>query len=68
MRSLVVLSMLITAVVTLTVGVRLLLAARRTRQIPELLYGTAFRQPTVFELSDEFRGNEDLEPEKTRTL
>jgi len=42
MRSLVVLSMLITTVVTLTVGVRLLLAARRTRQIPELLYGTAF--------------------------
>lgn len=32
------------------------------------LYSTAFRQPTLFELEDEFRGNSDLEPETIDTL
>ncbi len=31
------------------------------------LYGTAFRQPTLFELEDEFRGNSNLEPETIDT-
>lgn len=31
------------------------------------LYGTAFRQPSIFELTNEFRGNPDLKPEKIRT-
>jgi hypothetical protein len=42
MRSIAVLSMLVTTIVTLIVGIRLLLVARRTRQLPELLYGIAF--------------------------
>ncbi len=33
----------------------------------KILYGTAFRQPSLFELKDEFRGNPDLEPEKITT-
>jgi outer membrane receptor for ferrienterochelin and colicins len=33
----------------------------------KLLYGQAFKAPTVFELFDEFRGNEVLEPEKVAT-
>ena len=33
----------------------------------KLLVGTAFRQPAVFELFDEFRGNSDLKPEKITT-
>ncbi|MEN8121207.1 MAG: TonB-dependent receptor [Bacteroidota bacterium] len=33
----------------------------------KLLYGTAFRQPSIFELNSEFRGNPDLEPEKINT-
>jgi hypothetical protein len=36
------LSMLITAVVTFAVGVRLLLVARRTRMLPELAFGLGF--------------------------
>lgn len=31
------------------------------------LLGTAFRQPTIFELTNEFRGNPDLEPQRIRT-
>jgi outer membrane receptor for ferrienterochelin and colicin len=31
------------------------------------LFGTAFRQPTIFELTNEFRGNPSLEPQKIRT-
>lgn len=42
MRTVAVLSMLITTVVTVTVGIRLLMVARRTRQAPELLFGIAF--------------------------
>ncbi len=33
----------------------------------KLLYGTAFRQPSIFELYDEFRGSSDLTPEKIAT-
>ncbi|MCK4762914.1 MAG: TonB-dependent receptor [Candidatus Aminicenantes bacterium] len=33
----------------------------------KLLYGTAFRQPSLFELRDEFRGNPELTPEKIDT-
>ena len=33
----------------------------------KLLFGRAFKAPSVFELFDEFRGNEDLEPEKVTT-
>jgi outer membrane cobalamin receptor len=35
--------------------------------VVKLLYGSAFRQPSFFEISDEFRGNENLEPEKIDT-
>ncbi|MCW8877717.1 MAG: TonB-dependent receptor [Kangiellaceae bacterium] len=31
------------------------------------LYGSAFRQPSLFELRDEFRGSEDLAPEEIDT-
>lgn len=31
------------------------------------LYGSAFRQPSLFELNDEFRGSDDLTPEKIET-
>jgi len=34
----------------------------------KLLYGQAFKAPTVFELFDEFRGNEQLAPEKVGTV
>ena len=34
----------------------------------KLLFGEAFREPSIFELNDEFRGNESLEPEKVRTV
>jgi outer membrane receptor for ferrienterochelin and colicins len=34
----------------------------------KVLYGSAFRQPSLFELNDEFRGNENLKPEKVKTL
>ena len=33
----------------------------------KLLYGQAFKAPSVFELFDEFRGNEALDPEKIAT-
>ncbi len=33
----------------------------------KLLYGTAFRQPSIFELTSEFRGNPDLKPERIKT-
>lgn len=33
----------------------------------KVLYGTAFRQAGVFELYNEFRGNENLTPERIRT-
>lgn len=33
----------------------------------KLLYGSAFRQPSLFEQQDEFRYNPDLEPEKINT-
>ena len=33
----------------------------------KLLLGTAFRQPSIFELRSEFRGNENLTPEEIRT-
>ncbi|MDH5721387.1 MAG: TonB-dependent receptor [Spirochaetia bacterium] len=33
----------------------------------KVLYGEAFKAPSVFELYDEFRGNEELKPEKIRT-
>jgi len=33
----------------------------------KLLYGTAFRAPSIFETRDEFRGNTGLEPEKIAT-
>jgi outer membrane receptor for ferrienterochelin and colicins len=33
----------------------------------KMLYGRAFKAPTVFELFDEFRGNERLNPEKIAT-
>lgn len=33
----------------------------------KLLYGEAFREPSIFELTDEFRGNNDLAPEEIRT-
>jgi outer membrane receptor for ferrienterochelin and colicins len=33
----------------------------------KLLYGQAFKSPTVFEQFDEFRGNRDLKPEKIKT-
>jgi len=42
MQQLAVLSMLFTVAVTLTVGVRLLLVARRTRGLPEVLFGFTF--------------------------
>lgn len=34
----------------------------------KVIYGEAFKAPTVFELNDEWRGNPDLAPEKIRTL
>lgn len=34
----------------------------------KLLYGEAFREPSSFELSDEFRGNSQLEPEQIKTV
>ena len=33
----------------------------------KLLYGSAFRQPSLFEQHDEFRYNPDLDPEKIKT-
>ncbi|MDP4985060.1 TonB-dependent receptor plug domain-containing protein [Pseudoalteromonas tunicata] len=33
----------------------------------KLLYGRAFREPSIFELSDEFRGNNNLKPESIST-
>ena len=33
----------------------------------KLLYGSAFREPSIFELHSEFRGNPDLNPEKINT-
>ncbi|MCP4218340.1 MAG: TonB-dependent receptor, partial [bacterium] len=33
----------------------------------KLLYGSAFRQPGIYELTSEFYGNPDLEPEKIKT-
>jgi drug/metabolite transporter (DMT)-like permease len=42
MQTIAVLSMLFTVAVTLTVGVRLLLVARRTRGLPEVLFGFTF--------------------------
>ncbi len=33
----------------------------------KLLYGEAFREPSVFELNDEFRGNANLKPEQIKT-
>jgi hypothetical protein len=42
MQSLAGISMLITMIVTVTVGVRLLLVARRTRMLPELLFAITF--------------------------
>lgn len=33
----------------------------------KLLYGTAFRQPSISELNSEFRGNKNLTPEKIST-
>lgn len=33
----------------------------------KLLYGEAFREPSFFELNDEFRGNAQLEPEQIKT-
>ena len=33
----------------------------------KLLYGQAFKAPTVFELHDEWRGNDKLEPQKIKT-
>lgn len=34
----------------------------------KLLYGEAFREPSIFELTDEFRGNRDLKPEEIKTF
>ncbi len=34
----------------------------------KLLYGEAFREPSIFELTDEFRGNRELKPEEIKTL
>jgi hypothetical protein len=42
MQSFAAVTLFITLVVTVGVGVRLLLVARRTRQLPEALFGTAF--------------------------
>ncbi len=33
----------------------------------KLIYGSAFRQPGIFEQTDEFRGNKDIKPEKIST-
>ncbi|QGY46782.1 TonB-dependent receptor plug domain-containing protein [Maribellus comscasis] len=33
----------------------------------KFMYGTAFRQPGIFELTSEFRGNPELNPEKIKT-
>ncbi len=33
----------------------------------KLLYGSAFKQPSIFELNSEFRGNPNLDPEKIST-
>ncbi len=33
----------------------------------KLLYGEAFKAPTVFQIYDEFRGNRNLQPQKIRT-
>ena len=33
----------------------------------KILYGEAFKAPTVFQLYDEFRGNRNLEPQKIKT-
>jgi outer membrane receptor for ferrienterochelin and colicins len=33
----------------------------------KMLFGTAFRQPSIFELRSEFRGNENLTPEEIST-
>ena len=41
---------------------------RRERLTLKFLYGTAFRQPSIFELKSEFRGNEDLTPEEIQTF
>ena len=35
--------------------------------IMKYLYGEAFREPSTFELNDEFRGNSELVPEKIKT-
>lgn len=42
MRAIALVSMLLTTLVMLAVGVRLLLVARRTRELPELMFGVAF--------------------------
>ncbi|MCP4180185.1 MAG: TonB-dependent receptor [bacterium] len=34
----------------------------------KILYGTAFKQPSVFELNSEFRGNPNLDPERISTF
>ncbi len=33
----------------------------------KLMYGSAFRQPSIFELTSEFRGNPDLKPQTIQT-
>ncbi len=33
----------------------------------KILYGEAFKAPTVFQLYDEFRGNKELKPQKIQT-
>jgi outer membrane receptor protein involved in Fe transport len=33
----------------------------------KFLYGEAFREPSIFELTDEFRGNRNLSPEEIKT-
>ena len=38
-----------------------------SRWISKVIYGEAYREPTIFELSDEFRGNPRLKPESTQT-
>jgi len=47
---------------------RLALILKPTKNIGiKALIGTAFRQPSIFELTSEFRGNPNLEPEKITT-
>lgn len=41
---------------------------KQERLTLKFLYGTAFRQPSIFELQSEFRGNEDLTPEEIQTF